>query len=126
MSKLDELIATMCPDGVEFKKLGEVCDFHYGKGNKIPENQGQYPVYGCNGIVGSTETFNSEDAPIIGHIGSAGIVTWGEGKHFVTYNGTICTPNKELVLSRYIYFILVKKKLQTLVKGNQPFLSTSD
>ena len=106
--------------------IGTVCNPHYGKGNKIPQNGGDYPVYGCKGIVGNTDTFNSEDAPIVGHIGSAGSVTWGAGKHFVTYNGTICTPNKELVLSRYLYHILVSIKLENKVKGNQPFLSTSD
>ena len=83
-------------------------------------------MYGCKGIVGSTDMFNSEDAPIVCHIGSAGSVTWGAGKHFVTYNGTICTPNKDLVLSRYLYHILVSLKFEMKVIGNQPFLSTSD
>ena len=32
MSKLDELIKELCPGGVEYKKLGEVCDFIRGKG----------------------------------------------------------------------------------------------
>ncbi|SHL27906.1 hypothetical protein SAMN05720469_1569, partial [Fibrobacter intestinalis] len=26
MSKLQELIQELCPDGVEYKKLGEVCE----------------------------------------------------------------------------------------------------
>ena len=30
MSKLQELIRELCPDGVEYKKLGEVCDFING------------------------------------------------------------------------------------------------
>ena len=30
MSKLDELIKELCPNGVEFKKLGEVCNFQNG------------------------------------------------------------------------------------------------
>ena len=30
MSKLDELIQQYCPDGVEYKPLGEVCDFRNG------------------------------------------------------------------------------------------------
>ena len=110
----------------EYKKIGEVCNLHYGKGNKIPQNGGQYPVYGCNGIVGYTDIFNSEDAPIVGHIGSAGSVTWGSGKHFVTYNGTVCTPYRDIVLSRYLYHVLISANLENKVKGNQPFLSASD
>ena len=30
MSKLQELIRELCPEGVEYKKLGEVCDFING------------------------------------------------------------------------------------------------
>lgn len=80
MSKIEDLIKQHCPNGVEYKELGEVCKFHYGKGNNIPSELGEYPVYGCNGIVGYTNIYNSEDAPIIGHIGSAGVVNWGGRK----------------------------------------------
>lgn len=31
MSKLQELIKELCPDGVEFKKLEEVCELSRGK-----------------------------------------------------------------------------------------------
>jgi type I restriction enzyme S subunit len=72
---------------VEWKTLGEIYKFQYGKGNTIPTLGGDYPVYGSNGIVGTHNEFNSEDSPVIGHIGAyAGIVNWGKGKHFVTYN----------------------------------------
>lgn len=32
MSKIDELIAKLCPNGVEYKKLGEVGEFIRGSG----------------------------------------------------------------------------------------------
>jgi type I restriction enzyme S subunit len=36
-------------------------------------------VYGSNGIVGTHNEYNSEDSPVIGHIGAyAGIVNWGK------------------------------------------------
>ena len=83
-------------------------------------------MYGCNGIVSSTNEYNSEDAPIIGHIGSAGIVNWGKGKHFVTYNGTICLAKPELLMSKYAYYLLQTLNLPQYVKGSQPFLSYGD
>ena len=113
-------------DNVPKATLGEICDFKYGKGNNIPSEAGEYPVYGCNGIVSTTNVFNSEDAPIIGHIGSAGIVNWGAGKHYVTYNGTICKANPEKVLSKYVYHLLCSLHLERFVKGSQPFLSYGD
>ncbi len=122
-SKIENLVVELCPSGVDFKTLGEVCDFKYGKGNTIPKVGGEYPVYGCNGIVGAHYEFNNEDSPIIGHIGTAGIVVWGKGKHFVTYNGTICKPKDKTLLSKYLYYNLLILNLPNLTKGSQPFLS---
>lgn len=83
---------------MEWKPLGKVYKFQYGKGNTIPTTGGKYPVYGSNGIVGTHSEFNSEDSPVIGHIGAyAGIVNWGKGKHFVTYNGIISLVSQRLI-----------------------------
>ena len=113
-------------DDVPKDTLENLCDFQYGKGNSIPTALGEYPVYGCNGVIGTTNVFNSIDAPVIGHIGSAGIVNWGKGKHFVTYNGTICKVRPEKMISRYAYHLLCSLHLERFVKGSQPFLSYSD
>lgn len=127
MSKIEELIKELCPNGVKFEMINKVVDLYYGKGNTIPKDGGNYPVYGCYGIVGYTSTYNNENTPIVGHIGSAGKVSWGRGQHFVTYNGTICkTRNKNILNSRYLYHILLNLKLENCVKGSQPFLSISD
>ena len=122
----DMLLIPDTKSEVEWHTLGEICQFKYGKGNNIPQETGIYPVYGCNGIVGTTNAYNSENAPIIGHIGSAGFVCWGSGKHFVTYNGTICVVNPDTIISKYAYYILKSLHLERLVKGSQPFLSYSD
>lgn len=127
MSKINDLIKKLCPNGMDFKSIDSVADLYYGKGNNIPKDGGDYPVYGCYGIVSSTSTFNNEDTPIVGHIGSAGKVSWGAGKHYVTYNGTICKPkNKNELNSRYLYHVLLNLHLENNVKGSQPFLSSSD
>ena len=127
MSRINDLIKKLCPNGMNFKSIDSVADLYYGKGNNIPKDGGDYPVYGCYGIVSSTSTFNNEDTPIVGHIGSAGKVSWGAGKHYVTYNGTICKPkNKNELNSRYLYHVLLNLHLENYVKGSQPFLSSSD
>jgi type I restriction enzyme S subunit len=126
MSRIDELIKEYCPYGVEYKELVEVCKFEYGKGNNIPKNGGDHPVYGCNGIVSFTDKYNNENSAIIGHIGSAGVVNWGKGKHFVTYNGTMCNPKTKDIDSKYIYYTLLTLKLDKRTKGSQTFLSYGD
>jgi type I restriction enzyme S subunit len=110
---------------VEWKPLDEVYKFQYGTGNTIPTTGGIYPVYGSNGIVGTHSEYNSEDSPVIGHIGAyAGIVNFGKGKHFVTYNGVICKLINEKVNSRYGYHQLLKQDFNSLAKNSShPFVS---
>ena len=110
---------------VEWKTLGEVYKFQYGMGNTIPTLGGEYPVYGSNGIVGTHNEFNSEDSPVIGHIGAyAGIVNWGAGKHFVTYNGVICKLINKLVHPKYAYYQLLKQDFNSMAKSaSHPFVS---
>ena len=80
MNKIENLIKQHCPDGVEFKKLGEVCDMLRGvrvtKRNLI-EN-GKYPVVsGGVGYMGYLDKYNRESNTItIAQYGTAGFVKW--------------------------------------------------
>lgn len=107
------------------KKLGQIYNFNYGEFNINPSNGGQYPVYGANGIIGGYTRFNAESSAVIGHMGEyAGSVLWAEGKHFVTYNGTIAKPIKSDFDALFGYFKLVKMNLNKICGGSgQPFLS---
>ena len=118
----DKLFST---SNIQWLHLNEIYKFQYGIGNKIPTIGGEYPVYGSNGIVGSHNEYNSEDAPVIGHIGAyAGIVNWAEGKHFVTYNGIICNKINDNVNSRYAYYLLLSQNfIDKANKASQPFIS---
>lgn len=109
---------------VPFENLSNLYDFQYGMGNTIPKIGGTYPIYGSNGIVGTHNEFNSENAPVIGHIGAyAGIVNWAAGKHFVTYNGVICKIRAGHD-SRFGYHLLRSLNLRELANaGSQPFVS---
>lgn len=111
-------------DWDEFK-LGDIYNFNYGKFNTNPSNGGQYPVYGANGIIGGYTEYNAENSAVIGHMGEyAGSVLWAEGKHFVTYNGTIAKPKQADFDSLFGYFTLVKMNLKKICGGSgQPFLS---
>ena len=137
--KLDELIKSRFvelfgnkgenPNGYNEDTLGNLYKFQYGKGNNIPEDKGEYPCYGSNGIVGHHTEFNSEDAPIIGHIGAyAGIVNWGEGKHYVTYNGVICKLKTDRINPIYGFYLLQQQDFNRVATkgGGQPFVSYGD
>ncbi len=116
------------PHSYPTKRLGEIYKYQYGKGNKIPESKGEYPTYGSNGQVGFHTEYNSEDSPVIGHIGTAGTVVWAPGKHFVTYNGVICKKIDEQIDDKYGFFQLKNQEFEKVaLKGtSQPFISYED
>ena len=65
MAKIDELLQELCPDGVEWKTLGEVSNLSRGKvysKSYITNNAGSYPVYSSQtkneGVLGNISTFD--------------------------------------------------------------------
>ena len=106
------------------RKLEELFYFRYGDGNKNPSNGGQYPVFGAGDVQGGYTKYNAENSVIIGHMGDAGCVSWGEGKHFVTYNGTITKPKDEIFSSKFGYYLLLNMNLRKYRGGSGlPFLT---
>ena len=114
------------PHDWEVKKLGAIYSFRYGIGNTNPNNGGKYPIYGANGVIGGYSKYNAEDSIVIGHMGEyAGSVLWAEGKHFVTYNGTITRPKEEnSINAKYGFYALLKLNINNICAGSgYPFLA---
>ncbi len=77
------------PKGWEIKKLGEVYKLKSGDGLSAKQFiEGQYPVYGGNGISGYHNSFNMDgDYIIIGRVGAyCGNVRYVSGKFWLTDN----------------------------------------
>lgn len=68
------------PEGWERKTLGEHITLHYGKALKTDQRiDGEYPVYGSSGIVGSHEKpLIAGPAIILGRKGNVGSVFWSK------------------------------------------------
>lgn len=63
MNKLEELIAELCPDGVEYVKVGEVINLKKGKqlNKDYLLDVGEYPAYnGGISYSGFTSTYNEQ------------------------------------------------------------------
>ena len=112
------------PMGWNIGTLENLYKFQYGLGNTNPNNNGKYPIYGAGGVIGGYNKCNSEDAPVIGHMGAyCGAVVFAFGKHYVTYNGVIC-----IAISKkhkwFSYLSLLSKDLMSNTRGSsQPFVS---
>ena len=115
MSKLEELIQQYCPDGVEFKLLGEVCDIHKGvQFNKSDmQDEGTYPV--INGGInpsGYVEVFNEEENTITISQGgaSAGYVNFLLSKFWLGAHCYAVKPTNE-VKNRYLYHFIKQNEI---------------
>ena len=92
MSRLDELIAELCPEGVIHKTLGEVCEVLTGGEapenavkSKQPDGEYIYPIYsngvGDNALWGFSKEYRIErQAVTFSSIGTIGFPTLRAGK----------------------------------------------
>jgi type I restriction enzyme S subunit len=112
--------------------LGEVCEFAYGKGLKESDRiEGEFDVFGSNGVVGSHSSFLVEHPFIVvGRKGSAGAV------HYSTKNGfpidtTFYISKKELNKSNislpFLFYTLTSLGLdKTSSQQTVPGLNRND
>ena len=108
-SKIEKLIAELCPNGVEFKKLGDVCEVLRGKRltKKELSDNDKYPVF-HGGIepLGYYKRYNRKaNATMVINTGSVGEI----GYSFVDFwssDGTFTIKTSQYVDDRFIYFVL--------------------
>ncbi len=109
MHKIERLLQTLAPKGVEFRKLGEVCEIIRGKRVTKKEilDKGKYPVVsGGIGFMGYLNEYNREENTItIAQYGTAGFVNWQNQKFWANDVCFSLIP-KETLINRYLYYVL--------------------
>ncbi|GAA6862492.1 restriction endonuclease subunit S [Helicobacter pylori] len=109
MHKIERLLQTLAPKGVEFRKLGEVCEIIRGKRVTKKEilDKGKYPVVsGGIGFMGYLNEYNREENTItIAQYGSAGFVNW-QNQKFWANDVCFSVIPKETLINRYLYYVL--------------------
>ena len=153
MSRLDELIKELCPNGVEYKKLGEVCNFQNGfafKSTLFKENGeailritnisngiineedlkyfllGDYKENLGNYIVSKNDIVIAMSGATTGKIG----INNTSKKFYLNQRVGKFIPNIVKLNNRFLYHFLLSKGLEILkissVSGAQPNLSTEN
>lgn len=111
MKSIDELIAELCPNGVEYKPLGAVCEI--AKGEQLNRDSllehGRYPV--INGGIepsGYWDYYNfTKDYITVSQGGaSAGYVNWIDSAFWAGAHCFVIERNESIVCYRYIHHIL--------------------
>ncbi|WQV60672.1 restriction endonuclease subunit S [Helicobacter pylori] len=107
--RLKTLLHTLAPKGVEFRKLGEVCEIIRGKRVTKKEilDKGKYPVVsGGIGFMGYLNEYNREENTItIAQYGTAGFVNW-QNQKFWANDVCFSVIPKETLINRYLYYVL--------------------
>jgi type I restriction enzyme S subunit len=126
MTKLDRLIAELCPDGGEYVSLGDACKNIYSGKNKQRSDSGKYCIFGSTGIIGYSDTFVYEhDAILIARVGAnCGYVHLTAGCYDVSDNTLIIEPNENMYDLKFAYYQLTNMKLNQYAKGGgQPLIT---
>ena len=135
MSRLNELVKELCPNGVEYKKLGEVCEIKTGKGitkNDTADN-GAYPVVsGGAGFMGYYDNYNRRANTVtIARAGSAGLVQYIEQDFWVNDKCFTIIPNHvyaSRIIPKYLFYVLKNMEDEIVAlksSGSVPTVNTA-
>lgn len=124
----EKLLSLDGVEGVEWKKLGEVCDSISSGKNKSKSNNGQYIVYGSTGAIAKCNEYVYDKVQIlIARVGAnAGYVYLANGKYDVSDNTLIADLKKGISL-QYVYYFLKHINLNKYAKGGgQPLVTSGE
>ena len=110
MSKLDELIKELCPNGVEYKPIGEICDILRGRRLTTRDliEDGEYPVF--HGGIEPIGYYNQKNrdgySTMIINVGaSAGTIGFCD-KDFWSSDGCFCFSHTETLNQKFLFYVL--------------------
>lgn len=124
MSKLDDLIQEYCPDGVEYKKLGEILTIKNGRDYKHL-NAGNVPVYGSGGIMTYVDTsIYDKPSVLIPRKGSLNNLYYVNSPFWNVDTIFYTEIQTEHIEPKYLYYCLESRHLEKLNKaGGVPSLT---
>ncbi|BAW63997.1 restriction endonuclease subunit S, partial [Helicobacter pylori] len=113
MHKIERLLQTLAPKGVEFRKLGEVCDFQKGKSitkkavtfGKVPViSGGRQPAYYHNEANRSGETIAISSSGVY-----AGYVSYWDIPVFLADSFSV-SPKRKTLMPKYLFHYLTTQQ----------------
>ncbi|KNX46339.1 restriction endonuclease subunit S [Helicobacter pylori] len=113
MHKIERLLQTLAPKGVEFRKLGEVCDFQKGKSitkkavtlGKVPViSGGRQPAYYHNEANRSGETIAISSSGVY-----AGYISYWDIPVFLADSFSV-SPKQKTLMPKYLFHYLTTQQ----------------
>lgn len=129
-SHIEKLIHNLCPNGVEYKELGELCIILDSKRKPVSKglrSKGIYPYYGANGILDyvgdyifdGTYLLLGEDGSVINEDKSP-VLHWAVGKIWVNNHAHVLEEREDVAKLRYLFYVLQTIDVSDIVRGTPP------
>lgn len=103
-------------NGYQVTRLGKIISLEYGEG--LPERKredGVYPVFGSNGIVGyHNKTIVEGPGIVVGRKGSIGEVTWCDSNFWPIDTAYYVKTKTENISFKWLFYLLSYLKLKNL------------
>ncbi|MDD6027258.1 MAG: restriction endonuclease subunit S [Bacteroidales bacterium] len=131
MESIEQMIKKLCPKGVEYVKLGEVCNVLRGKRLTKKElfDDAQYKVFhgGLSPIGYYTKSNRQAQTVMVINVGaSAGTVGFCE-EDFWSSDGCFCLDhNDSVILPKYLYYYLAKHQISIQSRVRKAGIPTLD
>ena len=126
MSKLEQLINELCPNGVEWRTVGELCNLSRGKvysKHYLSQNEGVFPVYSSqtanNGELGKINSFDYDGEFLTWTTDGAyaGTIFHRKGKFSITNVCGLLKVASDKVNIRFLYYWLGIKAKDYVYQG---------
>ena len=105
----------------EMVKLGDICELYQPKTitQKDLIEDGEYVVYGANGIIGRYNQYNHlhPEVVITCRGATCGTVNMTTPKSWITGNAMVVKPLNDTTLKRYLFFILRAVDMRFVISG---------
>ncbi len=124
MSRIDELIRELCPEGVEFRRLVEVARIRNGKDYKNL-GDGEIPVYGTGGVMTTVDTAAcTKPSVLIPRKGSLNKLYYVDVPFWTVDTIFYTEIDESLMVPKFLYYFLATERLEDMNQaGGVPSLT---
>jgi type I restriction enzyme, S subunit len=112
-------------------KISDVCNLYQPR--TISKNElnsdGQYKVFGANGVIGFHNQYNHDDAEVVITCRGAtcGTINFTEPKSWITGNAMVIKPKDNRLDRQYLFYFLKTTNFNTVISGAaQPQITRQD
>ncbi len=129
MNSIEKLVAKLCPDGVEFRALGELCIINRGRvisKDYLRKHSGPYPVYSSQtmngGVFGMIDTYDYDFESVTwttdgANAGSVFYHRGGEKFSITNVCGLLRISDENRIITKFLYYILGNHTSDHVNKG---------